>query len=134
MTITTAPATAESRTDNTVPDWGDLTDLIPNVAASTAALRVLRPDGSIAKFDARRIAVAITRAFLAADVSCAGHAARLRTVVGELTDSVVTPLGRRYGDVSRAALRPIPVEQVRDQVELELMRRGHAAVARAYRR
>jgi ribonucleoside-diphosphate reductase alpha chain len=102
------------------------------VTPSTAALRVLRRNGSVADFDATRIAVAITKAFLAVEGPAAGQTARLRALVGELTEAVVTPLGRRYGDTSRAALRPIPLEQVQDQVELELMRGGHSAVARAY--
>ncbi len=122
--------TAESPTLNEAPP--DITDLIPEVTPSTTALRVLRRDRTIAPFDANRIAVAITKAFLAVEGSAAGQTARLRAIVGELTTAVVTPLSQRYGDTSGAALRPIPLEQVQDQVELELMRGGHGAVARAY--
>ncbi len=95
-------------------------------------MTVLRRDRSVASFDARRISVAITKAFLAVEGDSAGESSRLRGQVAELTDAVVAPLRRRYGGDGEKPARPVDLEQVQDQVELELMRGAHAAVARAY--
>src|SRR6476619_6091897 len=100
------------------------------LAPASAGMGVLRRNGSIAEFDPGRIAVAITKAFLAVEGESAGRSSRLRAQVVELTDSVVGTLSRRYG--ADAPGRPVDLEEVQDQVELALMRGGHAAVARAY--
>ena len=100
------------------------------LAPAAAGMGVLRRNGSIAEFDPGRIAVAITKAFLAVEGESAGRSSRLRAQVVELTDSVVGTLSRRYG--ADAPGRPVDLEEVQDQVELALMRGGHAAVARAY--
>ncbi len=91
-------------------------------------MRVARRNGSVADFDAGRIAVAITKAFLAVQGDSAGRSSRLRAEVTEMTDAVTNTLLRRYG----ASDRPVDLEEVQDQVELALMRGGHAPVARAY--
>ncbi|MTD14731.1 ribonucleoside-diphosphate reductase subunit alpha [Nakamurella sp. YIM 132087] len=91
-------------------------------------MSVRRRDGSVAPFDQGRIAVAITKAFLAVEGETAGRSSRLRAVVTSLTEAVVGTLERRYGDTGR----PVDLEDVQDQVELALMRDGHQAVARAY--
>ncbi len=100
------------------------------LAPAAAGMGVLRRNGSIAEFDPGRIAVAITKAFLAVEGESAGRSSRLRAQVVELTDAVVGTLSRRYG--ADAPGRPVDLEEVQDQVELALMRGGHAAVARAY--
>ncbi len=100
--------------------------------ARPVGMTVLRRNGSVADFDPGRIAVAITKAFLAVEGESAGRSARLRSQVSEVTEAVVAPLRRRYGVDGSTPGRPIDLEQVQDQVELELMRGGHAAVARAY--
>ena len=103
----------------------------PAAAAPAAGMSVLRRDGSIAEFDPGRISVAITKAFLAVEGETAGRSSRLRALVVDLTDAVVGTLRRRYGS-DPAPGRPVDLEEVQDQVELALMRDGHAAVARAY--
>ncbi len=100
-------------------------------ATAVTGMSVLRRDGSIADFDPGRISVAITKAFLAVEGETAGRSSRLRALVVELTDAVVGTLRRRYGP-EHAPGRPVDLEDVQDQVELALMRDGHAAVARAY--
>ena len=75
--------------------------------------------------------VAIAKAFLAVEGESAGRSSRLRALVVDLTGSVVGTLSRRYGG-DHAPGRPIDLEEIQDQVELALMRGGHAAVARAY--
>ncbi len=94
----------------------------------TPAMRVLRRDGTPADFDAGRIAVAITKAFLAVQGESAGRSSSLRASVAELTEAVTGTLQRRYGTVGR----PVDLEEIQDQVELALMRGGHLDVARAY--
>jgi ribonucleoside-diphosphate reductase alpha chain len=92
-----------------------------------AGMTVIRRNGSTAAFDSGRIAVAITKAFIAVEGDSAGTSSRLRALVAELTDQVVSTLTRRHG-----VERHVDLEDVQDQVELALMRGGHAKVARAY--
>ncbi|GAA1386748.1 ribonucleoside-diphosphate reductase subunit alpha [Pseudonocardia kongjuensis] len=99
----------------------------PASAHGTAppGLRVIRRDGSETTFDAGKISVAMTKAFLAVEGGPAAASSRLHHLVGELTDQVVAALARH----------PAPgvhVEQIQDQVELALMRGGHHKVARSY--
>ncbi|MEU8226228.1 ribonucleoside-diphosphate reductase subunit alpha [Kribbella sp. NPDC048915] len=90
-------------------------------------LTVIRRDGSRAPFDATKISVAMTKAFLAVEGPEAGATHRVRDLVSELTGQVVTALTRRGG-----ARPSVHVEDVQDQVELVLMRAGEHQVARAY--
>lgn len=96
--------------------------------AAATGMRVARRNGTIAGFDPGRIAVAITKAFLAVQGDSAGRSSRLRAEVAELTDAVTGLLRRRHGGSDR----PVDLEEVQDQVELALMRGGHLPVARAY--
>ena len=62
-----------------------------DIGATTAApvdLSVIRRDGSTAPFDAGRIIVAITKAFLAVEGEKAQTSSRLRSLVSELTGDV----------------------------------------------
>ncbi|GAA0613720.1 ribonucleoside-diphosphate reductase subunit alpha [Kribbella sandramycini] len=90
-------------------------------------LTVVRRDGSTTDFDATKISVAVTKAFLAVEGNEAGATDRVRDLVTELTGRVVDALTSR-GD----ARRSIQVEDIQDQVELALMRAGEHQVARAY--
>ena len=108
------------------PDVPDVTP--PPTDEAPATLRVQRRDGTVADFDAGRIAVAITKAFLAVQGEAAGRSSSLRVKVTELTDAVTATLARRSGGLGR----PVDLEEIQDQVELALMRGGHLDVARAY--
>ncbi|MFC6091724.1 ribonucleoside-diphosphate reductase subunit alpha [Saccharothrix lopnurensis] len=95
--------------------------------STTAQVRVIRRDGGASAFDATRIAVAMTRAFLAAEGDAAASSSRLHPLVEDLTAQVGAALLKHA--------RPdtaLHVEQIQDQVELVLMRGGHHKVARAY--
>ena len=94
---------------------------------SITGMTVIRRNGSTAPFDSGRIAVAITKAFIAVEGDSAGTSSRLRALVAELTEQVSTTLARRHG-----IDRHVDLEDVQDQVELALMRGGHAKVARSY--
>jgi ribonucleoside-diphosphate reductase alpha chain len=89
--------------------------------------RVIRRNGGITPFDASKIAVALTKAFLAVEGSTAAGSRRVHDVVQELTGQVVSALTRR-ADTGRT----FHIEEIQDQVELALMRSEHHKVARAY--
>lgn len=91
------------------------------------ATHVIRRDGAVSPYDAGKISVAMTKAFLAVEGDAAGSSARVREIVAELTEQVTTALFRYLG-----AEQAVHIEQIQDQVELVLMRGGHHKVARAY--
>ncbi|MFD1330889.1 ribonucleoside-diphosphate reductase subunit alpha [Methylopila musalis] len=91
------------------------------------AFHVIRRNGSVTPFDGSKIAVAVTKAFLAVEGSGAAASRRVHEAVEALTADVVATLTRR-ADADRA----LHIEDIQDQVELALMRGGHQKVARAY--
>ncbi len=96
-------------------------------AASFAEYRIIRRNGAVVGFEPAKIAIALTKAFIAVNGGQGAASARVREIVEQLT-----------GDVVRALLRRQPaggtfhIEDVQDQVELALMRSGEHEVARAY--
>jgi ribonucleoside-diphosphate reductase alpha chain len=89
--------------------------------------RIIRRNGAVTPFDASKITVALTKAFLAVEGSVAAGSRRVHDVVEELASQVVSALTRR-ADASRT----FHIEEIQDQVELALMRSEHHKVARAY--
>ena len=89
--------------------------------------RVIRRNGAVTPFDPDKIAVALTKAFLAVEGAGAAGSPRVHDTVEGLTEQVVSALIRR-GEMGRA----FHIEEIQDQVELALMRGGHHKVARAY--
>lgn len=89
--------------------------------------RLIRRNGSVTPFDASKIAVALTKAFLAVEGQSAAASRRIHDIVAGLTDQIVAGLARRAD-----AGRLFHIEDVQDQVELALMRGEHHKVARAY--
>ena len=94
---------------------------------AVAALQVIRRNGALVAFDADKIAVALTKAFLAVEGSQSAVSSRVREVVARLTQTVVRSLTRRSPDGGT-----VHIEDIQDQVELALMRSGEHDVARAY--
>jgi ribonucleoside-diphosphate reductase alpha chain len=90
-------------------------------------MQVIRRNGTVSKFDASKIAVAMTKAFLAVEGHTAAASRRVHEIVERLTAEVVSALSRRMGEG-----RTFHIEDVQDQVELALMRSEHHKVARAY--
>jgi ribonucleoside-diphosphate reductase alpha chain len=88
---------------------------------------VIRRNGSFSPFDASKISVAITKAFVAVEGASATGSRRIHEAVQALTRHIVDTLSRR-ADPSRT----IHIEDIQDQVELALMRSGEHKVARAY--
>jgi ribonucleoside-diphosphate reductase alpha chain len=94
---------------------------------STPAYQVIRRNGTVTPFDASKITIALTKAFLAVEGGRAAASRRVHEVVEELTQHISNALTRR-SDVGRT----FHIEEIQDQVELALMRGEHHKVARAY--
>ena len=89
--------------------------------------KVIRRNGKITRFDATKISVALTKAFLAVEGGQAAASRRIHETVERLTRGVQEALFRRSPDGG-----VVHIEDIQDQVELELMRSGEHKVARAY--
>jgi ribonucleoside-diphosphate reductase alpha chain len=101
---------------------------VPSKASAAApSFHVIRRNGSVSDFDAAKIAVAVTKAFLAVEGTGAAASRRVHEIVADLTAQIVSALTRRVGSD-----RALHIEDVQDQVELALMRGEHHKVARAY--
>jgi ribonucleoside-diphosphate reductase alpha chain len=101
---------------------------IHGVAASSyAEYKIIRRNGAVVAFEPAKIAVAMTKAFLAVRGGQGAASAAIRDQVERLTASVVAALLRR-----QPAGGTFHIEDIQDQVELSLMRDGAHDVARAY--
>jgi ribonucleoside-diphosphate reductase alpha chain len=96
--------------------------------AAAPAFHVIRRNGSLSDFDAAKISVALTKAFLAVEGNSAAASRRVHEIVSDLTGQIVAALTRRAAGADRV----LHIEDVQDQVELALMRGEHHKVARAY--
>ncbi|WP_323071474.1 ribonucleoside-diphosphate reductase subunit alpha [Mycetohabitans endofungorum] len=95
--------------------------------ATLADYKVIRRNGSVVSFEPAKIAIAVTKAFLAVNGGQGAASARVRELVETLTQAVVRALVR-----SRPNGGTFHIEDIQDQVELALMRAGEHNVARAY--
>lgn len=89
--------------------------------------KIIRRNGSVVAFEPSKIAIAVTKAFLAVNGGQGAASARIREQVEQLTQNVVRALLR-----SRPNGGTFHIEDIQDQVELALMRSGEHNVARAY--
>ncbi|MGV8898436.1 MAG: ribonucleoside-diphosphate reductase subunit alpha [Burkholderiaceae bacterium] len=96
-------------------------------SAQSGDYRILRRNGAVVAFEPSKIAIAVTKAFLAVNGGQGAASARVRELVEQLTASVVAALMRRQPTGGT-----LHIEDVQDQVELSLMRSGEHDVARAY--
>ncbi|WP_416186476.1 ribonucleoside-diphosphate reductase subunit alpha [Herbaspirillum sp. RTI4] len=96
-------------------------------AATLADYRIIRRNGSVVGFEPSKIAIAVTKAFLAVNGGQGAASARVREMVEQLTSNVVSALVRRQPNGGT-----FHIEDIQDQVELSLMRSGEHDVARAY--
>ncbi len=92
-----------------------------------ADYKIIRRNGAVVGFEPSKIAIAMTKAFLAVNGSQGAGSARVRELVAGLTDAVVGALIRR-----QPAGGTFHIEDIQDQVELALMRSGEHDVARSY--
>jgi ribonucleoside-diphosphate reductase alpha chain len=96
-------------------------------AVSFAEYRIIRRNGAVAGFEPAKIAIALTKAFIAVNGGQGAASARVREVVEQLTSDVVKAMVRR-----QPAGGTFHIEDIQDQVELALMRSGEHEVARSY--
>jgi ribonucleoside-diphosphate reductase alpha chain len=89
--------------------------------------KIIRRNGSVVAFEPSKIAIAVTKAFLAVNGGQGAASARVREQVEQLTHAVVRALLR-----SRPNGGTFHIEDIQDQVELALMRSGEHNVARSY--
>ncbi|MES0873797.1 ribonucleoside-diphosphate reductase subunit alpha [Sinimarinibacterium thermocellulolyticum] len=96
-------------------------------ATAPGAIKVIRRNGKVTAFDASKIQIAMTKAFLAVEGSAAAASAAVRQKVETLSAQVVQALTRHLSGGGT-----LHIEDIQDQVELALMRAGEHKVARAY--
>ncbi|MCX4188354.1 ribonucleoside-diphosphate reductase subunit alpha [Methylophaga sp. OBS4] len=100
---------------------------IPTSSSAQSGYSVIRRNGKVTDFDSNKIAVAITKAFLAVEGDSAKESRRIHDTVSKLTKQITENLLRRLDDGGT-----VHIEDIQDQVELALMREGEYKVARAY--
>ncbi|WP_397389853.1 ribonucleoside-diphosphate reductase subunit alpha [Polynucleobacter sp.] len=96
-------------------------------ATQLSDYKIIRRNGSVVAFEPSKIAIAVTKAFLAVNGGQGAASASVREQVEQLTHAVVRALLR-----SRPNGGTFHIEDIQDQVELALMRSGEHNVARAY--
>ncbi|SEI82201.1 ribonucleoside-diphosphate reductase alpha chain [Allopseudospirillum japonicum] len=91
------------------------------------SLNVIKRNGDVVCFDANKIRVAMSKAFIAVEGDQAAASTRIHELIAEFTQQIQSTFERR---LPRGGL--IHIEEVQDQVELTLMRAGEQKVARTY--
>ena len=121
MQIAQENATANTALSVSVPESNKA------VRPAYSEYKVIRRNGAVVGFEPSKIAVAMTKAFLAVSGNQGAASARIRELVAGLTENVVGALIRRQPQGGT-----FHIEDIQDQVELALMRSGEHDVARAY--
>ncbi|MET0356909.1 MAG: ribonucleoside-diphosphate reductase subunit alpha [Cellvibrio sp.] len=96
-------------------------------ATAPGQLRIIKRNGTVVPFDASKIAIAMTKAFLAVEGGTAAASTRIHETVDNLTKQITATFKRRMPSGGT-----IHIEEIQDQVELTLMRSGEQKVARDY--
>ncbi|WP_018141543.1 ribonucleoside-diphosphate reductase subunit alpha [Thioalkalivibrio sp. ALJ7] len=120
------PYTAEAQEGTQYPPQAEPSAEV--LATSPGQHQVIRRNGKVTGFDASKIEVAVTKAFLAVEGGNAAASRRIHEISKEVAGQVVDSLFRRAGTQGMT----VHIEDIQDQVELALMRGGHHKVARAY--
>lgn len=90
-------------------------------------LRVIKRNGKVVPYEPSKIAVAMTKAYLAVEGASAASSSRIREMVEKLTEQVTATFKRRLSSGGT-----LHIEEVQDQVELVMMRSGDHKIARSY--
>ena len=117
----------ESRTESQSPATGKAPQTGNKPAQPWHNFSTIRRNGSVVAFEPGKIAIAMTKAFLAVNGGQGAASVRVRELVEQLTSQVVNALVR-----NRPGGGTFHIEDIQDQVELALMRSGEHDVARAY--
>ncbi|MGK2913862.1 MAG: ribonucleoside-diphosphate reductase subunit alpha, partial [Porticoccaceae bacterium] len=133
---TAAPATASTsgqiKRQTSPIGAGDIHRDNPTLASPIAAtapgqIRVIKRNGAVVPYDDTKIAVAITKAFLAVEGPVAAASGRIHRTVAALNEQVTETFRRRMPSGGT-----VHIEDIQDQVELALMRSGEHKIARSY--
>ncbi len=127
MQVASPTPAPSSATPRTVMAGEPNAPLAANTDPRLAQYKVIRRNGAVVGFEPSKIAIAVTKAFLAVNGGQSAASARVRELTAQLTDVVVGALMKRKPDGGA-----IHIEEIQDQVELALMRGGEHEVARAY--
>src|SRR5206468_10639775 len=127
MQVTSSSATPPSLSTPKQTAGETSMSLAANADPRLAQYKVIRRNGAVVGFEPSKIAIAVTKAFLAVNGGQSAASARVRELTAQLTDVVVNALIKRKPDGGA-----IHIEEIQDQVELALMRGGEHEVARAY--
>ncbi|MEO6698210.1 MAG: ribonucleoside-diphosphate reductase subunit alpha [Paraperlucidibaca sp.] len=103
------------------------TPATPVASTAPGQLRVIKRNGTVVGYDDSKIALAISKAFLAIEGSAAANSGRIHETVAQLTTLVSATFKRRMPSGGM-----VHIEEIQDQVELSLMRSGEQKIARAY--
>ncbi len=96
-------------------------------ATAPGELRIIKRNGTVVPYTDDKIAVAMTKGFLAVEGGTAAASPRIRELVAALTTQVTEAFKRRLPSGGT-----LHIEDIQDQVELALMRSGQHKVARSY--
>ncbi len=118
---------APRQSDNARHNGGADAVAAPVTSYQPGEYQVIRRNGKVTNFDAGKISVAVTKAFLEVEGGTAAASRRVHEKVEALTDLVVKALTRRMPSGGT-----VHIEDIQDQVELALMRASEQKVARAY--
>src|SRR4051812_19463860 len=121
MQLATPTPPAQSRTKFEVEEAAD------SQSSRYGDYKIIRRNGAVVGFEPAKISIAMTKAFIAVNGGQGAASARVREMVGTLTDLVVNALMRRQPNGGT-----FHIEDIQDQVELALMRSGEHEVARSY--
>ena len=125
-----AQAATQSPSPSPSPVPADTPSASPSPELSTTApggYKVIRRNGKVTPFDASKIEVAMTKAFLAVEGGGAAASGRVHEKVRSLTKQVASAVTRNLQGGGT-----VHIEDIQDQVELVLMRSGEQKVARSY--
>src|SRR5438552_14923610 len=127
MPSTSSSAAAPSATPLKLLAGETGSPLAANADPRLAQYKVIRRNGAVVAFEPSKIAIAVTKAFLAVNGGQSAASSRVRELTARLTDNVVNALMKRKPEGGA-----IHIEEIQDQVELALMRGGELELARAY--
>ncbi|MDA3920480.1 MAG: ribonucleoside-diphosphate reductase subunit alpha [Salinisphaera sp.] len=96
-------------------------------ATAPGAHKVIRRNGKVTPFDASKIELAVTKAFIDVEGQQGAASSRIRDTVKEISRQVVQGVTR-----SLPGGGAVHIEDIQDYVELALMRSGEHKVARSY--
>ncbi|TQV84766.1 ribonucleoside-diphosphate reductase subunit alpha [Exilibacterium tricleocarpae] len=119
--------TTVSQSRSASPEPAALSSSTTVSATAPGQLRVIKRNGTVVPYDDSKIAVAMTKAFLAVEGGTAAASSRIHETVNALTKQISATFQRRMPSGGT-----IHIEDIQDQVELVLMRSGDQKVARDY--